>query len=196
MLLGGASRPPSSQEMITSGFLGGLLSGFVCAPMELVMIQQQRHGQSLLATPAAIVRSTGTTGLFRGLTVSCGREAIFTAGYLGVGPAVKRQLREEGYGPGQAKAMSSIFAGVASATLSHPIDTVKTCMQARDAGLGTARKNLTCCHRVTCTGIAMAASGLPLARSMPRVAGAASSVAGLGDRDGLFAPYVTMAALS
>jgi hypothetical protein len=33
---------------IFAGAVGGVVSGFVCAPMELVMIQQQRFGQCLL----------------------------------------------------------------------------------------------------------------------------------------------------
>lgn len=44
----GADRPLSPSEKIASGFMGGAISGIVCAPMELVMIQQQRFGTSLL----------------------------------------------------------------------------------------------------------------------------------------------------
>jgi hypothetical protein len=116
-------------EMVASGFLGGVISGVVCAPMERVMIQQQRSGGSLFATPAHILRQTGTAGLFRGLWTSCAREGIFTAGYLGVGPALKRYFVREGHEESHAKIASAVIAGVASATISHPIDTIKTCMQ-------------------------------------------------------------------
>lgn len=30
------------------------------------------------------------TGLFRGLIMSCGREGVFTAGYMGLGPSVAK----------------------------------------------------------------------------------------------------------
>jgi hypothetical protein len=74
----------SSSEQISAGFIGGFLSGFVCAPLELVMIQQQRFGTSLLATPVKVMAETGSPfGLFRGLWMSCGREGVFTAGMLG-----------------------------------------------------------------------------------------------------------------
>jgi hypothetical protein len=58
--------------------------------MELVLIQQQRFGTSIVATPAMIVQQTGVSGLFRGLLTSCGREGLFTAGYMGLGPSVGR----------------------------------------------------------------------------------------------------------
>ena len=51
------------------------------------MIQQQKYGKTLLQTPAKIAAEYGSwTGLFRGLSMSCGREGVFTAGMLGVGP--------------------------------------------------------------------------------------------------------------
>ena len=58
-MTGGVVREMSSKELVVSGFIGGALSGFVCAPMELVMIQQQRFGTSLLATPAAVMAGGG-----------------------------------------------------------------------------------------------------------------------------------------
>lgn len=79
-IAGGADRTLSASEKIASGFVGGVLSGLICAPMELVMIQQQRFGASLLGTAGKIVSDLGPLALFRGLSTSCGREGIFTAG--------------------------------------------------------------------------------------------------------------------
>ncbi|EDQ89869.1 uncharacterized protein MONBRDRAFT_7863 [Monosiga brevicollis MX1] len=129
IVTGGASRKLTGSEMVASGFLGGLVSGVVCTPMELVMIQQQRFGQSLLTTPVTIVQRYGLGGLMRGLAPSCLREGIFVAGYLGLGPALSRHFEDTGHTRNQAKIYSAVIAGVVSATLSHPIDTVKTCMQ-------------------------------------------------------------------
>lgn len=127
---GGADRRLSNAEQIASGFLGGVLSGFACAPMELVMIQQQRFGGTLIATPMRIVGEIGAAGLFRGLSMSCGREGLFTAGYLGIGPVISRTLQEEYNQPvSVAKVGGAIGGGVIAATLSHPMDTCKTCMQ-------------------------------------------------------------------
>jgi len=116
--------------MVAAGFAGGAISGVVCGPMELVMIQQQRFGGSLLGTPSRIMTGFGPMQMFRGLTTACGREGIFAAGYLGLGPALGSFFAEsQGMTETSAKVMAAVTAGVAAATLSHPIDTVKTCMQ-------------------------------------------------------------------
>ena len=94
---GGKQRKLSDSEEIGSAFIGGVLSGFICAPMELVMIQQQRYGTSLFSTPSKIIGDAGVGALFgRGLAMSCGREGVFTAGMLGLGPTLRRQAEEAG----------------------------------------------------------------------------------------------------
>lgn len=128
----GEIRRLSNTEMVTSGFLGGAISGIACGPMELVLIQQQRKGTSLGTTLKNIVskHGWGGNGLFRGVLTASGREAIYTAGYLGVGPAASRYLMEEGgMSEGTAKMAGAIGTGVLAASLSHPLDTIKTCMQ-------------------------------------------------------------------
>jgi len=131
VVTGGVERKLSDGEMIGAGFAGGVLSGFVCAPMELVMIQQQRFGTSLLATPAKVVSEAGITGLFgRGLGMSCGREGVFTAGMLGLGPAIRRYATDTlGYSEATAQVLASVGGGVVVATASHPLDTIKTVQQ-------------------------------------------------------------------
>jgi hypothetical protein len=126
----GEERPLSDTEKVSSAFAGGALSGLVCGPMELVMIQQQRFGASLVGTAGKVVREFGALTMFRGLTVSCGREGIFTAGYLGLGPVFARRLKD-GYGVSSSIGdfAGAVGAGLIAATLSHPLDTIKTCMQ-------------------------------------------------------------------
>jgi hypothetical protein len=125
-----ATRPLTDGEQVASGFCGGALSGFLCAPMELVLIQQQRFGGSLLGTPVRIMSEAGALSIMRGLIPSCGREGLFTAGYVGVGPAFAKALREKAeLDAVKAKMLGAIGAGVLCATLSHPMDTMKTCMQ-------------------------------------------------------------------
>jgi hypothetical protein len=51
VITGGESRKLKMSEMIASGFIGGAISGVVCGPMELVMIQQQRFGDSIVKAP-------------------------------------------------------------------------------------------------------------------------------------------------
>jgi solute carrier family 25 carnitine/acylcarnitine transporter 20/29 len=126
----GAERRLSDSEQISAGFVGGVISGIVCAPMELVMIQQQRFGTSLVSTPGRVMSETGVSGLFRGLAMSCGREGIFTAGMLGLGPTLKRYaIEEHGCSAATSSVVGALGGGVVVATLSHPMDTIKTCQQ-------------------------------------------------------------------
>lgn len=128
-ITGGVDRPLSDFEKIAAPAIGGAISGFACAPMELTMIQQQRFGSSLLATPGIIIGELGPLGMWRGLLMSCGREGIFTAGYLGMGPVFSHKLQEQGWAEVSSKLGGSICGGIIAASLSHPMDTIKTCMQ-------------------------------------------------------------------
>ena len=135
VITGGKERRLTDMEQIGAGFIGGVISGVVCAPMELVMIQQRRFGTSMLATPGQIVAEAGGTGLFRGLLMSCGREGVFTAGMLGLGPTLKRYASEKcGCSQTTASIASAVGGGVIVATISHPMDTIKTCMQGDVSG--------------------------------------------------------------
>ena len=135
-ITGGADRRLTDGEMIGSGFLGGALSGFACGPMELVMIQQQRFGGSIVEAPKRILAEHGgTRALFRSVSMACGREGLFTAGYLGIGPVLSRRLVEDaGMSPAVGDVAGAVGAGVIAASLSHPMDTIKTCMQGDLAG--------------------------------------------------------------
>ena len=94
--LRGAGRASNGARPAEIGSRPQVLSGFVCAPMELVMIQQQRFGTSLFATPSKVVAEAGVGSLFgRGLFMSCGREGVFTAGMLGLGPVMRRYASEK-----------------------------------------------------------------------------------------------------
>lgn len=86
VITGGEERKMTGAETIGAAFAGGWLSGFACGPMELVMIQQQRFGGSIVAAPARIVGTFGVLSLGRGTTMSCGREGMYTAGVLGMCP--------------------------------------------------------------------------------------------------------------
>lgn len=61
-LTGGKDRELSDTEKIGSGFAAGALSGIICGPIELVMIQQQRKGGSMMGTAIDAVK--GGPGIF------------------------------------------------------------------------------------------------------------------------------------
>ena len=117
---------------VPAAALGGLLAAAFASPVELVMIQQQRFGGSLLSTPLKIVQSHGVfgAGLFRGLGCAALRDAIYVGGMLGVAPAAQRSMTERGsVGELWAAVGGSILGGLVGGIVSHPFDVVKTCMQ-------------------------------------------------------------------
>lgn len=129
-ITGGAERALTGVEELSAALIGGAISGLACGPMELMMIQQQRFGLSLLATPAQIAREYGARGFARGITMSCGREGVYTGGYLGAAPVLTREFQERlGMQDSVAKLAAAIAGGTCAATLSHPMDTIKTCQQ-------------------------------------------------------------------
>eukprot|EP00041_Stephanoeca_diplocostata_P008353 m.123835 g.123835 ORF g.123835 m.123835 type:complete len:226 (-) comp17280_c0_seq4:192-869(-) len=130
LMSGGSNEPLSDGQTIAAALCGGGISGIICCPMELVVIQQQRFGLSLLQTPRRIVSEFGIATMMRGVSPTIGREALFTMGYLGLGPVLANRITKstgvEGF---PAKFGGSVCAGVVAATLSHPLDTIKTCVQ-------------------------------------------------------------------
>jgi len=122
-------RQLEASEEITAAFCGGLLSGIPCSLWELVMIRQQNLGGTILGTPVKLVQNFGVTVLGRGMIMTCAREAIFTMGMLGLCPVVQSTLSRQGYDGNVALAAGALTASFISATITHPCDTTKTCMQ-------------------------------------------------------------------
>eukprot|EP00928_Gymnodinium_smaydae_P061333 TRINITY_DN45430_c0_g1_i1.p1 TRINITY_DN45430_c0_g1~~TRINITY_DN45430_c0_g1_i1.p1 ORF type:complete len:298 (+),score=61.97 TRINITY_DN45430_c0_g1_i1:99-896(+) len=127
---GGTPRQLTAQEQIACGFAAGFASGFIASPAELLMTQQQVRGGSLLKNSLRLL-SGGPPLVFRGLTTTCMREGLFAAAYLGIAPAIRTRLQESA--PGASEEALRVVAAVGGAAvcgvLSHPFDTIKTCMQ-------------------------------------------------------------------
>jgi len=131
MMTGGVARPMSPSEQIQAGFVAGAASAFVCGPLELVMIQQQRKGGSILQT---FTRSVSNGSILRGIIPTSGREGIYTAGYMGVVPSIRNYLKQNhpetiGKTDDRARIVGSVVGGFLASSLSHALDTTKTCMQ-------------------------------------------------------------------
>ena len=148
LFAGGVVRELSPAETLASAFLGGCASGVPCCVLELCMIQQQRWGGSLLSTPLRLMRATGGSPvvLSRGFVPTAAREGFFCAGYLGVAPLIERKLDDvdalRGASPFARNFIASTASGLAAAALTHPADTVKSCMQGdvERATYGTLRQ--------------------------------------------------------
>ena len=94
------------------------------------MIQQQNFGTSILRTPIQIVNDFGVGGLARGAIMTMGRESLYTMAMLGVTPTIQKELAERFQLEGNlALAAGALSGSFFSATITHPMDTIKTCMQ-------------------------------------------------------------------
>lgn len=131
LLTGDASAKMSWGQEVACGFLGGAMSGPACCLLELIMIQQQRFGGTMYGTLGRVVKDQGPASLMRGLVGSTGREAVFTAGYLGSVPATRRWAKERGglVTPEVDELLGTVTAGLVCGFLTQPCDTAKTCMQ-------------------------------------------------------------------
>jgi hypothetical protein len=124
----------SPRTEFAAAAVGGLLSSFFTTPVELLMIQQQKFGGSLVGTCAGVIRTHGITshGMMRGLMGAASRDAIYVAGMLGVTPVLREYImRHSDTQSGLATLYASLLGGVAAAVPSHPFDVIKTCMQVR-----------------------------------------------------------------
>lgn len=127
VMTGGKSRDLTFMESNIAGFVGGFGSGPLCCLLELVMIQQQRFAGTFFATPGRLISTYGTSSLMRGLVGASLREGIYTAGFLGMNPfLVDYAVRENIQG---GRIIAPLVSALVSGTLSHPVDTFKTCMQ-------------------------------------------------------------------
>lgn len=135
--LTGGERAPRPEEQLMSAWLGGALSGVIAGPLQLLMIQQQAHGGSLADTAARVLRTSGPRGFARGAGACMLREGAYTSALLGLVPLFGQALHTVREGGGSSSssaspgtvAVASLLAGLTAAAVSHPADTVKSCLQ-------------------------------------------------------------------
>jgi hypothetical protein len=129
----------STSHHFISATLGGIISACFTSPVELVMIQQQQFGGTLIGTPIKVIKDYGIfhNGMFRGLGPAMMRDSIYVTGLLGFTPYFQDTFEKEfEMSTGNAGVCASMLGGLVAAVPSHPFDIVKTCMQG-DMGKGT-----------------------------------------------------------
>ena len=112
----------------------GAISSLVYSPVDLLTIQQQKLEKGVLETGRYIyTHHGGLQGLYRGLSACAVREAVYTAGYLGLAPVLTAHLVKDipslSDRPFMAGVVGACLAGTTAAILTHPVDTAKTCVQ-------------------------------------------------------------------
>lgn len=122
-------QAPTPFQTAISALCAGFLSGSLSGPSESIILQQQQTGKGAGATYRDMVARAGVKGLFRGTQFAMAREAIYTAGYMALGPTCIDQARDMGLSDFTARLAGGIVAGVTAAVVSHPCDTLKTFYQ-------------------------------------------------------------------
>jgi len=163
LVTGGTDRPLKDAEKIGGGFFAGAMSGIVCGPIELVMIQQQRKGGSLMGTTRDMI---GQGHIFRSVFAMMAREGIYCAGFLGVMPVTRNYITRNypdsiGATEDKARLAAAFVAGPLCGLASHPPDTIKTCMQGDVEGLVYKGYMQTARHVVAERGVAGLWAGFP-----------------------------------
>eukprot|EP00978_Attheya_sp_CCMP212_P031418 scaffold118654_cov45-Attheya_sp.AAC.2 len=148
---GDVTRNLTSGETIATAAGAGALSAIIYSPVDLTTIQQQKLSLNPVQTVQHIYQTYGVQGLFRGFGSCAVREAIYTAGYLGLAPVMTVQLTQQiewfHDKPFAAAFGGASVSGIVATILTHPIDTAKTVVQADMAGtkyqsMGTALPKL------------------------------------------------------
>eukprot|EP00850_Spirogloea_muscicola_P004710 SM000020S06060 [mRNA] locus=s20:857126:859039:+ [translate_table: standard] len=112
--------------------VAGAVSVAVTCPAELVMIQQQKLGGTLLGQARDVMSRNRLASFYRGVP-NIARDSVYTTAYLGVNPILRCRL-QAGWPalserPFLAMISSSLISGVAAAVITQPFDTIKTRMQ-------------------------------------------------------------------
>lgn len=131
MITKGEDRVLSLREEMTAGVGAGAISAIVGSPLELIMIQQQRKGGGVATRLGNIMENP--LNITRGFIGAAVREALWTCGYLSIPPVVRRTLMDqypETFDTNdKARIPAALLGGLFACYLTHPFDTIKTCMQ-------------------------------------------------------------------
>ncbi|EEC46249.1 predicted protein [Phaeodactylum tricornutum CCAP 1055/1] len=131
LVLNGDTRNLSLAEEMSCGIGAGTVSALVGSPLELIMIQQQRKGGNTLSTIKNI--AANPVNISRGFVGAAVREALWTCGYLSIPPVVRRTLMEsypeQFPDKNKARVPAALLGGLFACYMTHPFDTIKTCMQ-------------------------------------------------------------------
>jgi len=125
----------SDTQILGAGMIGGMISGFVCAPQEVLMVQQQKVGGNLSSMFLHIVKEYGPLRIMCALPATCLREGVYTMGFLSIAPIIADKVRKRpGFGGThveelQARIGGAICGGLTAAVVSHPFDFIKTNQQ-------------------------------------------------------------------
>lgn len=130
----GGKRAPSELEQIVTAMGAGSISAIIYSPVDLLVIQQQKLKMAPAPAISHIIKNYGAVGIYRGFSACMVREAIYTAGYLGIAPVAAGRINDISPWFQEhevvTRFLGSCIGGTIAAMLTHPVDTAKTRAQA------------------------------------------------------------------
>lgn len=131
-IVSGGTRDLLDSEKIALSIGAGMFSALLYSPVDLVTIHQQKLGKAPLPTVKHLYSNFGFKGLFRGFSSCAVREGIYTCGYLGLTPVFSGKFKTAKVFESDLLCTlgGSIASGIVASIFSHPVDTIKTIIQA------------------------------------------------------------------
>ena len=121
--------PKTFVDRVCYGMLGGVVGATVGTPFDRIMVLTQTmvHRENWFGKVSKIYTNEGVIGFWKGYLPNTSRAIVVTGSQLSVYNQSMVFLEKELDGPHTAKvAISSVCAGVITATISNPIDVCKS----------------------------------------------------------------------
>lgn len=122
-----------ASTMLLRAFIAGVASATLCAPLELVILEQQKKTGNVPQTIRRLTQEAGLKVVARGWSATALREGPWSVAYLAGFPIIQEMIKNQIDDPTAAMVGSYVGAGAitggAVAIVTHPIDTIKTCIQ-------------------------------------------------------------------
>lgn len=126
-----------------SAFLGGVISGTIFSPIDLIATQQHKHNRSSYFNSLShTVNQIGYRKLLAGMPATCATDGVFTLAYYGAFPYFRTKLNNKYENSTLASIGSGLLTGFTASLASHPLDLIKTAQQ---EGIDVASKSAKTC---------------------------------------------------
>lgn len=117
----------------------GIASSIIDCPRELISIHQQNQGDNFYNLIKSYINEHGYKKLFRGLIPTILRNTSFVFSLFTINPQMKSLFQENNNNKVMEHIVPGIITGTLFATLTHPIDTIKTSMQGKIENTNTLK---------------------------------------------------------
>lgn len=128
--------------------LGGIASAPTAASTNVIVLRMQKEKRGIIDTARQLYFAAGAKGLMRGVCPTAAREAMWVLGYLSCYPRLSQNLSGVSGNLVLANLVSGVITGVGVAALTHPFDTIATCMQ-EDVEGRYAKSTVRTAYRIT-----------------------------------------------